>query len=129
MLKTTMFIPEEGYANRRQLFDDTNYYLWKAKIKLFLVSQDNDMWSIIENRNYVPRTNENDHAFTIKEKASWTVDGKTCNFFLIYITLLWLFFSIICAIWCNSFMHIWFDLVEIYLYNTTFNYFLKIIIL
>jgi len=37
------YIAEGGSSNRPPLFDGSNYYFWKGKMKLFLRSQDNDM--------------------------------------------------------------------------------------
>ncbi|XP_073222570.1 uncharacterized protein [Cicer arietinum] len=38
------YIPEGGSSNRPPYFDGTDYYHWKGKIRLFLISQDNNIW-------------------------------------------------------------------------------------
>ena len=45
---------EGGSSNRPPLFEGTDYYYWKGKMELFLQPQDNDMWTIVENGNYIP---------------------------------------------------------------------------
>lgn len=45
-------------------------------MNLFLVSQDNNIWSIIEYGNYAPQVDENDHSSVVKAKTSWTSDDK-----------------------------------------------------
>jgi len=54
------------------LFDGSNYYLWKGKIKLFLRSQDIYMWVVITDGDFVPKTKEN----AIKEKSTRSTDDK-----------------------------------------------------
>jgi len=48
------FMSEGGSSNRPPLFEGTDYYYWKGKMELFLQPQDNDMWTIVENGNYIP---------------------------------------------------------------------------
>ncbi|XP_073222444.1 uncharacterized protein [Cicer arietinum] len=46
------YIPEGGSSSRPPYFDGTNYYHWKGKMRLFLIPQDNNMWSVVENGNH-----------------------------------------------------------------------------
>jgi len=48
------FMSEGGSSSRPPLFEGVDYYYWKDKMELFLQSQDNHMWSIVENWNYIP---------------------------------------------------------------------------
>jgi hypothetical protein len=66
------YIAEGGSSNRPPLFDGSNYYFWKGKMELFLRSQDNDMWSVITDGDFVPKTKED----TIKDKSAWSTDEK-----------------------------------------------------
>jgi hypothetical protein len=54
MAKAAKFISEGGSSIRPPLFKGDDYYYWKDKMELFLRSQDNRMWSVIENGEYVP---------------------------------------------------------------------------
>jgi hypothetical protein len=51
------------------LFEGHDYYYWKDKMELFLRSQDNNMWSVIETREYMPLVKDSD---TTKPQAEWT---------------------------------------------------------
>lgn len=42
-----VFIPEGASTNRPSGFDGKDMYYWKGRIKLFLESQDEDLWDII----------------------------------------------------------------------------------
>ncbi|MCH79942.1 phytoalexin-deficient 4-2 protein [Trifolium medium] len=53
-MTTSKFISEGGSSTRPPLFEGTDYYYWKDKMELFLRSQDNNMWSVIEVGEYVP---------------------------------------------------------------------------
>jgi hypothetical protein len=66
------YIAEGGSSNRPPLFDGSNYYFWKGKMELFLRSQDNDMWQVITDGDFVPTTKEG----AVKEKSSWSTDEK-----------------------------------------------------
>jgi len=44
----------------------------KGRMKLFLISQDTDMWVVITNGDFVPKTKEG----AIKEKRAWSSDDK-----------------------------------------------------
>jgi len=41
-------------------------------MELFLRSQDNDIWAVITDGEFVPKTKEG----TVKEKSSWSTDEK-----------------------------------------------------
>ncbi|XP_039683064.1 uncharacterized protein [Medicago truncatula] len=66
------YIAEGGSSNRPPLFDGSNYYFWKGKMELFLRSQDNDMWTVITDGDFVPLTKEG----IIKVKSAWSTDEK-----------------------------------------------------
>lgn len=73
MSKTAKFVPEGGSSNRPPYFDGTDYYYWKGKMRLFLISQDNYMWPVIEHGNFVPMTTGTATApSVIKPQAEWT---------------------------------------------------------
>jgi len=48
------FMFEGGSATRPPLFKGADYYYWKDKMELFLRLQDNNMWPVIEDGNYIP---------------------------------------------------------------------------
>lgn len=56
MSNQTKFIDKGGSSHRPPFFIGSDYYYWKWKIKLFLLSQDINMWSVVETRNFVPMT-------------------------------------------------------------------------
>jgi hypothetical protein len=66
------YITEGETSNRPPLFDGSNYYFYKGKMELFLISQDTDMCAVITNGDFVPKTKED----TIKEKSAWSTDDK-----------------------------------------------------
>lgn len=66
------YIAEGGSSNRPPLFDGSNYYFWKGKMELFLRSQDNDMWAVITNGDFVPTNKEG----AVKAKSAWSADEK-----------------------------------------------------
>ncbi|XP_073220723.1 uncharacterized protein [Cicer arietinum] len=68
------YIPEGGSSSRPPYFDGTYYYHWKGKMRLFLISQDNNMWSVVENGDHVIRINNADATSDEKPQAQWTVD-------------------------------------------------------
>jgi len=64
---------EGGSSNRPPLFEGADYYYWKGKMELFLQSQDNHMWTIVENGNYIPY----DENLNEKKKEDWSEEeGK-----------------------------------------------------
>jgi hypothetical protein len=69
MAKTAKFISEGGSSNRPPLFEGDDYYYWKDKMELFLRSQDNNMWSVIEIGEYTPLKDATTDA---KPQAEWT---------------------------------------------------------
>jgi hypothetical protein len=69
MAKAAKFISEGGSSNRPPLFEGDDYYYWKDKMELFLRSQDNNMWSVIEIGEYTPLTKDTN---TAKPQAEWT---------------------------------------------------------
>ena len=64
------YIAEGRSSNIPPLFDGSNYYFWKGKMKLFLRSQDNDMWTVITDGDFVPTSKEG----IVKEKSAWSTD-------------------------------------------------------
>ncbi|XP_039682977.1 uncharacterized protein [Medicago truncatula] len=66
------YVAEGGSSNRPPLFDGSNYYFWKGKMELFLRSQDNDMWAVITDGDFVPTTKEG----AVKAKSAWSTDEK-----------------------------------------------------
>ncbi|GAU50421.1 hypothetical protein TSUD_184430 [Trifolium subterraneum] len=69
MAKNAKFISEGGSSNRPPLFDGDNYYYWKDKMELFLRSQDNNMWHVLEVGEYVPLAKDSTNP---KPQAEWT---------------------------------------------------------
>ena len=67
MAKAVKFISEGGSSNRQPLFEGDDYYYWKDKMELFLRSQDNNMWSVIEIGEYTPMKDA-----AVKPQAEWT---------------------------------------------------------
>jgi len=75
MSKTAKFVPEGGSSNRLPYFDGTDCYYWKGKVRLFLTSQDNYMWPVVESGNFVPMTTATATATTpsvVKPQAEWS---------------------------------------------------------
>jgi hypothetical protein len=56
--KSCKIISKGGSSNRPPLFEGDDYYYWKDKMELFLRSQDNNMWSVIETGEYIPLTKD-----------------------------------------------------------------------
>ncbi|KAK2356743.1 hypothetical protein QL285_094071 [Trifolium repens] len=69
MAKAAKFISEGGSSNRPPLFEGDDYYYWKDKMELFLRSQDNNMWFVIEIGEYTPLKDATTDA---KPQAEWT---------------------------------------------------------
>ncbi|KAK2354753.1 gag-protease polyprotein [Trifolium repens] len=69
MSKSAKFISEGGSSNRPPLFEGDDYYYWKDKMELFLRSQDNNMWSVIEIGEYVPLVKD---STTPKTPGEWS---------------------------------------------------------
>ncbi|XP_045791421.1 uncharacterized protein LOC123886125 [Trifolium pratense] len=69
MSKPAKFISEGGSSTRPPLFEGNDYYYWKDKMELFLRSQDNYMWSVVENGEYTPLAKD---SITPKPQAEWT---------------------------------------------------------
>lgn len=75
MSKPAKFVPEGGSSNRPPYFDGTDYYYWKGKMRLFLISQDNYMWPVVESGNFVPMTTATETAPSVaKPQAEWSKD-------------------------------------------------------
>ncbi|XP_073224904.1 uncharacterized protein [Cicer arietinum] len=68
------YIPERGSFSRPPYFDGTNYYHWKGKMRLFLISQDNNMWFVVENGDHVIKTNNTGLTSDEKPQAQWTTN-------------------------------------------------------
>ncbi|XP_058760598.1 uncharacterized protein LOC131633936 [Vicia villosa] len=69
----TKFIAEGGSSHRPPYFNGSDYYYWKGKMRLFLISNDNNMWSLVENGNYTPMTTATDTVASIpKIQSQWT---------------------------------------------------------
>ncbi|GAU51330.1 hypothetical protein TSUD_412770 [Trifolium subterraneum] len=69
MAKNTKFISEGGSSNIPPLFDGDNYYYRKDKMELFLRSQDNNMWHVVEVAEYVPLAKDSTNP---KPQAEWS---------------------------------------------------------
>ncbi|MCH79420.1 phytoalexin-deficient 4-2 protein, partial [Trifolium medium] len=69
-MATPKYISEGGSSTRPPLFEGTDYYYWKDKMELFLRSQDNNMWSVIEVGEYVPPPAKD--SITPKPQEEWT---------------------------------------------------------
>ncbi|GAU39253.1 hypothetical protein TSUD_397000 [Trifolium subterraneum] len=69
MAKNAKFISEGGSSNKPPLVDGDNYYYWKDKTELFLRSQDNNMWHVVEVAEYVPLAKDSTNP---KPQAEWT---------------------------------------------------------
>lgn len=64
---------EGGSSNRPPFFEGADYYYWKGKMELFLQSQDNHMWTIVENGDYIPY----DEDLNVKSQEEWSEEeGK-----------------------------------------------------
>jgi len=59
---------EGGSTTKPPLFEWADYYFWKGKMELFLKSQDNHMWFIVENGNYIPY----DEDLNIIKQEDWS---------------------------------------------------------
>ena len=73
---SVMFLPEGASSNRPPGFNGNHYYYWKNKMRLFLESQDTDIWEIVENGPYIPMTTFDDGTVTPKQKENWTTEDK-----------------------------------------------------
>ncbi|GAU17216.1 hypothetical protein TSUD_178470 [Trifolium subterraneum] len=69
MSKPAKFISEGSSSTRPPLFEGDNYYYWKDKMELFLRSQDNNMWAVVEVGEYTPLVKD---SFTPKPQLEWT---------------------------------------------------------
>jgi hypothetical protein len=69
MSKPAKFISEGSSSNMPPLFEGDDYYYWKDKMELFLRSQDNNMWAVIEVAEYQPTVKD---SFTPKPQLEWT---------------------------------------------------------
>ncbi|KAK2362327.1 hypothetical protein QL285_087400 [Trifolium repens] len=68
MAKDVKFISEVGSSNRPPLFEGDDYYYWKDKMELFLRSQENNTWSVIEDGEYTPLVED---TTTPKPQSEW----------------------------------------------------------
>ncbi|XP_058741394.1 uncharacterized protein LOC131613765 [Vicia villosa] len=69
----TKFIAEGGSSHRPPYFNGSDYYYWKGKMRLFLLSQDNNMCYVVENGNYTPMTSATDTIASVpKTQSQWT---------------------------------------------------------
>ena len=67
------FVPEGGSSIRPPYFDGTDYYYWKGKMRLFLISQDNYMWPVVESGNFVPMTTATATSTSVvKQQTEWS---------------------------------------------------------
>jgi len=86
MAKAAKFISEGGSSNRPPLFEGDDYYYWKDKMELFLRSQDNHMWSVIENGEYIPvkkdTTEPKPQAEWLSEEASRVLLNSKAKLFI-----------------------------------------------
>ena len=71
------YMTESLSISKPPFFNGSNYYFWKGKMKLFLMSQSVDMWNIVTEGNYVPQTTDAvTHIVTPTPEASWTKNDK-----------------------------------------------------
>ena len=75
MASTRPFLGEGTSINRPPSFNGECYNFWKIRMKIFIESQDLDVWDAIENGPYVPFTEIND-AKSAKPRAEWTDEDK-----------------------------------------------------
>ena len=73
---SVMFLPEGASSNRPPGFNGDHYYYWKNQMRLFLESQDTDIWEIVENGPYVPTAVFDDGTEAPKQKENWTTEDK-----------------------------------------------------
>ena len=73
---TVMFLPEGASSSRPPGFDGNHYYYWKGQMRLFLESQDTDIWEIIEDGPFTPMSTNADGTEVVKPKSAWTIDEK-----------------------------------------------------
>ncbi|MCH85941.1 phytoalexin-deficient 4-2 protein [Trifolium medium] len=66
------YILEGGSSTRTHFFDGSNYHFWKNKMHLFLKSQDNGMWCVITDGDYVPTLTQPDGIVVEKIEAQWS---------------------------------------------------------
>ena len=78
---TNFGIVEGQSSHRPPLLDGTNYAYWKTRMTFWIKSQDERIWEVIEEGNYVPKKQETSKVGTIdvtseviKTKAEWTED-------------------------------------------------------
>ena len=71
------FLPEGASSNRPPGFNGEHYYYWKNQMKLFLESQDTDIWDIVENGPFTPTIpGPVPNSRIPKPKADWTTEEK-----------------------------------------------------
>jgi len=67
------FVLEGGSSIRPPYFDGTDYYYSKGKMRLFLISQDNYMWPVVESGNFVPMTTATATSTSVvKPQTEWS---------------------------------------------------------
>ena len=66
----------EGQStNRPPLFDGTDYSFWKHRMRIFIRSQDLDVWHVVEHGNFIPQKRV-DGKLVPKEYEELTADDK-----------------------------------------------------
>src|SRR4030065_2973579 len=71
------YMTESLSISKPPFFNGSNYYFWKGKMKLFLMSQSVDMWNIVTEGNHVPQTTDAvTRIVTPTPEASWTKNDK-----------------------------------------------------
>lgn len=71
------FIPKGSSTNKPPALDEKDYYYWKDKMRLFLESQDIDLWEIVEESPCSPTITNAKGASVSKPEEIGTVDEKT----------------------------------------------------
>lgn len=74
-LGTTNAFPEGHATNRPPLFDGINFSYWKARMRVFLLSTDYDVWQIVESGYHEPTITTADVTMT-KPKDKWDINDK-----------------------------------------------------
>ena len=75
MASSTFFLGEGASINRPPYFNGDCYAYWKIKMKIFIQSQDLDVWDAIENGAFVP-TIEIEGTRQAKPRKEWTDEEK-----------------------------------------------------
>ena len=75
-----VFIPEDASTSRPPSFDGKFFYNWKGILKLFLESQDEDLWDIIQIGPFIPKKRNQAGGEIDKPKEEWTIEEMLTRF-------------------------------------------------